>query len=177
MKKDKKILMAGAAMVALSPMVAKSVLADSEPIQARALILQAVDISELASLDFGTFSVGATGGNIVLNPVAADVVQPGTVNQIGASSPNDAKINIKAAIGFPIVVAVATPTITLTANAGADTMKVSNFNIDTDAGGTNQVITLAAATETAMIGATLTVPGSAVAGSYTANFTVNANYQ
>lgn len=173
--KNKRILMAGAAMVALSPMVAKSVLADTEVIQARARVLQAVDVNELANLDFGTFSVPGAGGNIVIAPTGADTLQPGTVNQVGVSTPNEAKIELKAATGFAIAVAVTAPTITLL--SGANTMKANAFNIGTDAAGDAVTVTLAAATETRQIGATLAVGATQAAGTYTANFTVSAAYQ
>jgi hypothetical protein len=173
--KNKKILMAGAAMVALSPMVANSVLADTEVIQARARVLQAVDISELANLDFGTFSVGATGGAILIAPTGADTLEPNTVNQVGISAPHEAKVNIKGTAGFPVVLAVTAPTITVT--NGTTTMVVNNFNIGTDAGGTNYVQAMVAATETAQIGASLTVGNNQAAGIYLGNFTISANYQ
>lgn len=173
--KNKKILMAGAAMVALSPMVAQSVLAATAPIQARARVLQAVTIAQVSQLDFGTFSVTGAA-NIVVAPTGAGTTQPAGINQVTGSTPTPAVAKVTAEAGFNVVLDITAPTATIQ-NLAADTMVISSFNIRTDAGGANEVVNMVGTTVAVPIGATLAVGAAQPAGTYTGTFTLSAAYQ
>lgn len=172
--KNKKILMAGAAMVALSPMVAQSVLAATAPIQARARVLQAVTIAQVSQLDFGTFSVTGAA-NIVVAPTGAGTTQPAGINQVTGSTPSPAVAKVTAEAGFNVVLDIAAPTATIT--NGTTNMVLSSFQIRTDAGGANEVVNMVGTTVAVPIGATLAVGAAQPAGTYTGTFTLSAAYQ
>jgi len=62
-------------------------------------------------------------------------------------------------------------------NGGGDTMSINNFNLRTNAGGSSITVTLAAATETFPMGATLNISAGQASGDYLGNYTMSANYQ
>jgi len=178
MDNKKKVLLTGAALVALSSVAVQDAqaAANTTAIQAHAQIVAAIVVAPVATLEFGTFSHGGVAGTVVVPPVAAPSVT-GSIDHLGASNARvPGSFSMIAAL-VPVVVTVgATATITHSTNV-AETMTINAFNIDTDAGGISEVVTNTAATNTYNIGATLNVAGTEIAGTYSGSFTVTAAYQ
>ena len=180
MEMKKKVLLTGAALVALSPMAAKVAKADSTAVQMQAIILQAVALATVSDLLFGTFSVTAGANTVQVRPDGTKV-DSGGINHIGATVFQPAVVNVKAAATYPVDLSVAGAADTVDdAGAGAP-MVVNAFNIETNAGGPVEAVTLTAGQVAAgldvNIGATLNVGAAQVAGTYTGSFTLNGNYQ
>ncbi|MEM6780563.1 MAG: DUF4402 domain-containing protein [Pseudomonadota bacterium] len=114
--------------------------------------------------------------------IACGVANPVTVTPTGTiSSPNCARgggpfnngiFNVVGTIPpVPIQISLSSTFVNL---GGPGTMKVSNFNLVTNAGGTATTITTFNAT--IPFGATLNVGGTQAAGVYSGTITFNANY-
>lgn len=173
MKNTKKKALLGTAMVALSALPASYAAADTAPIQARAQIVSSnLVIDQNQSLNFGTFT--AVGAGSVDVDTLGNANYTG-VNEILTSSPSEAIVRVRGGAGPNIIMSVTNPTVTV--SNGAQTMKVSQFQIRTNAGGTLETFPLTANTMFVPIGATLTVGAGQAAGTYTGAFTVQAVYQ
>jgi hypothetical protein len=105
-------------------------------------------------------------------------------NVAGAGNEAAGVLNINSAGGIAINVSMAAATYTVDDTGAGVAMNVSSFriaegdNLGNVATGTNALaITAPAATEAVNVGATLTTGATQVAGTYTGNYTVNANYQ
>lgn len=178
--KKKVLLTGGAALVSLSPMLADDASAASKSIKMQAIVLRAIQLTQLTSLNFGTFSV--TGASTAVQAPGGGITYNAGLNAIGAPANSDAVVQIKASKGYAIDLSVAAATATIV-NGTAKTMKVNAFKLDEAAGmgafasGSNVTITLSANTASFEVGATLNVGAGQAAGTYTGTFTVNANYQ
>lgn len=181
---DKKKILAGTAMVALSGLAAGEAVAASANINIDAVVLRAIALAEVSPLDFGTFS--ATGAATIQVDPDGTITNGAGITHIGASTPNPAKVEIKASAGYPIDVSVGATAVSIT--SGANKMKVDTFDLATtvgagvNGGGTAEVYTLAgvlgaAATASFFAGATLNVGAGQAAGVYSGTFVVNAAYQ
>lgn len=176
----KKILAAGAAAVALSPLVAGKAFAATETVSMQAIVLQAIQLTKVSDLNFGTFSVTGAG-TVVVSPAGAATTWGGGVNEIGTPADQDAVVSIKASKGYPI--AISAPAAPVTIANGATNMNVDTFMVNEAAGmnafasGQAVTATLTANTATFNIGATLHVGAAQPAGTYTGSFTVTASYQ
>lgn len=175
----KKILAAGAAAVALSPVVVSKAFAATETVPMQAIVLQAIQLNTLSSLNFGTFSQPGGADTVVVSAAGA-ATNYNTLNPVGAPVDHDGVVEIKATKGFPIVISA--PAADTIAN-GANNMAVNAFLINDAAGmatfASAQVVTatLTANTATFNVGATLHVGAAQPAGTYTGSFTVTASYQ
>lgn len=176
----KKLLAAGAVAVTLSPfVVGKTAEADTEAVPMQAIVLQAIQLNTVSSLNFGTFSQPGGADTIVVSAAGA-ATNYNTLNPIGATADQDGVVEIKASTGYPIVITTpANDTIT----NGTTSMVVDTFMVN-EAAGMNAVasaqtvtVTLTAATATFNVGATLNVGAAQPAGTYTGSFNVTANYQ
>ncbi len=120
-------------------------------------------------LVFGSIMACAATNSVTVRP-------DGTRNVAGCLSAGPGPFsNARCVVtqGFPlksVVVSVTSPTFTL--SGGANTMKINNFNLMTNAGG--RTITTTNFAVNVPIGATLGVGASQAQGSYTGSFTVNA---
>lgn len=177
---DKKKILAGTAMVALSGLAAGDAVAASASINIDAVVLRAIALTEQSPLDFGTFS--AAGADTIQVDPDGTVTSGGSIAHIGTSSPNPAKVQIKASAGYAIDVSVGAATVSIT--SGANKMQVNAFDLATavgagvNGGGTTQTYTLAGTTVTSFfVGATLNVGAAQAAGVYAGTFVVNAAYQ
>ena len=179
MKNNKKVLLTGAALAALSPLAMNDAkAADTQAISMNAVIVQAIALSEAQTLHFGTFSITAAG-TIAIDTAGADT-GGGYADVGGAANRQEGIVNVKAAAGFAIDLTI----------GGADSvtgpgpaMVVNAFNIETAAGGSAQTVTLTAGQVagglSVPIGATLNFAAAGVQtpGTYTGSFDITATYQ
>lgn len=171
---DKKnLLMTGAAVVTLTAFGAGHAFSATEPVDIDATIVAAITLTEVDPLDFGINSVGAAGGTVLVN---AD----GTFSRTGdvadqGRDPDNALVTVAGTMGVPIDLTIPAGPAVIT--SGANTMNVDSFNIDVNAGGESETITLTGASRNVPIGGTLTVGAAQASGIYSGTFTFNANYQ
>jgi hypothetical protein len=174
---NKKLLLAGSAMVALSSFAAGQAQAVTATGQIKAEIIQPISLAVQQSLNFGRMTVGLVGTAVV--DTAGVRTNTGGVSLIAGGGEQEGIIKITAASALPIDLSVtATKFVVANTAAPTKTMNVNNFNIKTNAGGTKTVLTLAGTTKaTVPLGATLNVGAGQTAGVYTGTFTVAAAYQ
>jgi hypothetical protein len=158
MKKIIKFFAIATVMVAFSA----ATYAQNADANAVATIISPMTITWVADLDFGNIVGTAAGGTVT---VATDGTRGGTpaliVNNLVAAAPAQFTVGGSVGSDFSITITGAT----LTDAAGANPMTVGTFVSDPDGTGT-----IAAASFTLSVGATLTVPASQPAGAYsTAN--------
>ena len=179
MEMKKKVLLTGAALLSLSPMAVQKAAAATASVQMQAIILQAVALASVSSLLFGTFSVTAGVNTVQVRPDGTKA-DSGGVNHIGGSVFQPGVVNVKASAGYPIDLSVTAAATVDDVGAGAP-MNVNAFNIQTNAGGALEAVTLTAGQVAAgldvPVGATLNVNAAQLAGTYTGAFTINGNYQ
>lgn len=171
---NKKLLLAGSAMVALSSFAAGEAQAVTAVGNISAEIVQPISLSVSQDLNFGRATVGLAG-TVVVTPGNVRS-QTGGVSLIAGGGEQNGIIKITAASALPIDLSVTATKYVV--SAGTKTMQVDNFQLKTNAGGTKTVLTLAATTKaTVPLGATLNVGAAQTAGVYTGTFTVAAAYQ
>lgn len=178
---DKKKLLLGSAIVALSGLAADEARAATANIDIDAVVLQAITLAEVSPLSFGTFSVNGADTVTCAPGNAGNCTFGANLNEIAASTDNGAKVKIGAAVGFPIDVSVTAATEVIT--SGANTMKVNAFKIDEGTkitafvSGNPVVATLTASPAQLEVGGVLNVGAAQAAGTYTGTFTISAAYQ
>lgn len=159
-----------AVMVGLSALPASHVQAASAPLTVQALIIptgQAITTPQ--SLDFGNVVQGGAG-TVSINTAGV----PSYIGATGAGGTiNEGQIRAYGTTGVVVTYNVTDPTITIT-NGGTGAMQVNGFNIGTDAGGTNEVVTMTGNTMVIPVGGTLNVGGASPIGTYTGSVTINA---
>ena len=179
-----KALMMGAALVTLTGLSAQEAQAASATGPMSAIILTPITFSATQVLHFGSMTVGATTGDTVT--IAADGTRTqgggGQVTLIaGGALERQGQFVINSGAGGTLDIQVSIAAGPFTVSNGAVTMGVAAFDVETgalDAGAQNTItITNAANTVTVDVGATLTVAAGQAAGTYTGNYTINANYQ
>lgn len=136
-----------------------------------------VVISVTEDLHFGSLDVNGTDA-LVIN--TSGVRDPGgTLTNVtliaGAGLERQAKFTLSGSTGLAISVDVS-PTSLTVSNGTGQNMVIDSFNLVTDAGGPNELITLATNPETFDLGATLNVTSGQAEGTYSGSFTLNANY-
>lgn len=173
----KKLLMMGAAIVTLSPMVMRDANAATGTGKMEAEIIQAITVKGTATLDFGQMTTGGAGGTMKMSVAGART--PTGVVALGAAG-GAGSILVTAAKGFPIDLSVTatkfnvTHTLTATKKMTVDTFVIKGKG----AGGTKTTVTVAAGTTVkAPVGATLNVAAGQQAGVYKGTYTVSAAYQ
>lgn len=172
---NKKILSAimGAAIVGFGAYVANT-MAATQTGNAAATIVTAITITEDATMNFGSISVGAGGGTVVLDTsdgvstTGDAVAEGGTVTSAVFSIDGDN--NAGYAVTMPANITVD--------DGGGNNMTINTFtylaeDAATDTTGTMDVT----GAGTMTIGGTLTVSASQVAGSYSGTYTITALYQ
>lgn len=173
---EKKNLVLGSALVALSVLPAQYLEAATINLDIRAEILsEALNITPNQSLNFDAFLSAGTGGTVRIDTAGTPTYTG--VNSLASSAPTQAIIGLYGNNGAAVVLTVTDPTVTVNHTSLADSMVVNQFNIETNTGGVNQTVNMTANTITVPIGATLTVPAGRAAGNYTGSFNVQAVYQ
>lgn len=142
----------------------------------KAMAQATIVVSGVVDMHFGTMTETGAGGTMVLNTVGART-PTGSVSTItGAGLASQGEFSLSGSTGLAIDVSMSAAAFTVSNGAG-DTMSINNFNLVTNAGGATRTITLAAATETFPMGATLNVSAGQASGDYLGNYTISANYQ
>lgn len=171
-----KALMVGSALISLSAAGAQQAHAATGTGAMTAIILTPIAVTAPTDLHFGSITVTAAAGTVVIDTAGGRTVTGGVSEVVGTGSESEAVISVSAGTGINIVLSMAAASFTVT-NGLLDTMAVDTFNIRTAAGGATQTVTLTASPGTFPIGGTLNVGAGQATGTYTGNFTVNANYQ
>lgn len=134
---------------------------------ASAVIISPIAITKTTDLSFGNLAVGAGGGSLILS-TASGRTPTGDVSYQAAPAATAAAFDVTGSAGL-------TYTITLPASAtitsGANTMTINTFV-------SNPVspATLAAGSNTLLVGATLVVGAAQPTGTYTGTFDVTVGY-
>ena len=133
-------------------------------------------VSGVVDMHFGTMTETGAGGTMVLNTAGARTPTGGVTAVTGAGLASQGEFSLSGSTGLAIDVSMTAAAFTVS-NGGGDTMSINNFNLRTNAGGSSITVTLAAATETFPMGATLNISAGQAAGDYLGNYTMSANYQ
>lgn len=172
---NKKLLMMGAAMVALSPLTAQKAQAATATVNVQAIVLNAIQAATVQSLNFGTFSITGAG-TIAVDTLGAYNPAPVSANPIGASAKTQAKLQIKATGGYALGVD-ASAGVGAKINNGVDDMTIGA--VDFNGLGSTGTVTIAGVglqTATYPIGASLNFGAADSAGTYTGTFNVTVSY-
>ena len=171
-----KALMMGTALISLNALAASKAQAATGTGAMTAIILTPITVSGSQGLHFGSMTETGAGGTMLIDTAGARTPGGGVVAVTGAAAEQAGVIRLVAGTGIAIDLSMAATAYTVS-DGGGNTMSVNNFNIRTNAGGTAETVTLAAATETFPLGATLNVGAGQTAGTYNGAYTLNANYQ
>lgn len=171
----KKALFMGTALVSLSCLPMQEANAFTGTASASAIIIDPVVVTGNAPLHFGTLTYSAAG-TAVLDTASGRTVTGGVTAITGAGLEQSGVLLVTGASGLPIDLTIAA--VATVDDGGGNSMTVNTFNLRTNAGGTQEVITLTAVgSDTVPFGGTLNVAGTEPAGTYTGTFSVIANYQ
>ena len=157
---------------ALSLGIASPASAASAPGSATISLYKPLLLAKTTDMDFGTMFPPASGtGTVKLDPNGGATVYTG-VTPAGASPTTRAVFTGQATRLSLVFITISSATVTLTRVGGSETLTADNFTIDS--AGTLRIVGTTA--YTIGIGATLTVPSTAVGGTYSGTFTLTANY-
>lgn len=175
----KKIVLGSTTLLAMGAIGASNQAdAASANVNIQAIVLDPIQITPVDTLNFGSLTVGAGGGTVVIDNGGFNTVT-GDVVSVATSTRQPGTFTLKGSTGRNINIDVAN-TATITANAGADSMTVNTFVLYNPAGtitGDPITVTLGAATVTGFeLGGTLNVGGGQNAGTYTGTVAVTAIY-
>ncbi|WP_309602278.1 DUF4402 domain-containing protein [Sphingomonas sp.] len=162
----------GVLAAALLLAIATPAIAATAPGSANLNLFKPLQLAKTTDMDFGSSFPPATGtGTIRLDPNGGATVYAGAT-AAGAAPTSRAVFTGTATRLSLVFLQYPAGSVTLTRVGGTETLIASNFTIDS-AG----VLRIVGTTPYAIgIGATLSVPSTAVDGSYLGTFTVTANY-
>ncbi len=171
----KKLLLGGAAVLALG--VGQDALAqasDTQDLDATAVVLQPVDITNPVNIDFGTFVPDAGATTVVIDS-STGAVNYNLATEVVTGSVGSFDIDADPAR----VVEITSTTGLLTGGTGADMAfdPVTIEGVDASGGTYNHTQTAAGTPETLRVGGTLAVAGGQGGGTYTDTITITAQYQ
>lgn len=142
---------------------------------ATAEVLTPITITNTASLDFGMFAVGATGGTLTISASTGGRTADGGIvlSSLDAGNKGTFKVDGKASATYSV-----TGAGPFTLTHATDTTKTMSFTPSyyTAASATGATGTLVNGTDTLSVGGALTVNGSQLAGTYSGNYTVTVEY-
>lgn len=148
-----------------------------------ATIVAPIAIEKTADMNFGNVAAGADGGTVVLSPAAGRTVT-GTV-QLAANAPGTvtaAGFDVTGEGVYTYAITVPTGNYEITHTNESDVMQISTFTATTTNGiggsSPNYTSALVSSADAILVGATLTVATSQLAGVYTnaTGFPVIVNY-
>ena len=139
---------------------------------ASATIITPISISKNTDMNFGNIVASAAPGTVVLTPAGARSITGGAFLPATAGTVAAASFTVTGANNFTY--AITLPASVVVSDGGTNTMTVNTFASTPSGTGTLS----AAGSETLLVGATLNVNASQVAGAYTSAtpFTVTVNY-
>jgi hypothetical protein len=125
-----------------------------------ATLISPISIAKDADMNFGQIAASGTAGTVVLGYANDASVFGGVSSPDGGATATTASFIVTGAAtnGFSVTI----PTSIQLTDGGSNTLSVTDFTADLGA-----VSALVDGTKTIKIGATLTVPANAVAGTYT----------
>ena len=131
-----------------------------------------IAISKTLDMNFGNVAVNSSGGTVVLPPSGVRTITGGVTLPVVAGSPAAASFTVTGLAAYTYTITLPISAVTLSDGA-SHTMSVTTFTSTPSGTGT-----LSSGTQTLLVGATLTVGASQVAGTYTSTspFTVTVNY-
>lgn len=172
--KAKLSALSTAAVVTLSLMAVRQAGAVTANLNMQAEILSSfLAVTSTQGLDFGAVIAGGGVGSVKID--TAGLPTYGVVTPIVSQIPSEAIMKVFGTTGKIVTLSVTKPTFTV--SNGTSTMKVSQFQIQTNAGGGLKTFALSAGTMPVPVGATLAVGAAQPTGTYKGAFTVKAVYQ
>lgn len=138
-----------------------------------ATVVAPIAIAKTVDMNFGNVAVSATAGTVVLAPDSGRSTTLGTTLPATPGTVAAAQFTVTGESGYTYVITLPTADFTITKATTLETMIVNAFTSTPTGTGT-----LTAGTETILVGATLNVGVSQVAGLYTnaTGFDVTVNY-
>lgn len=171
-KNMSKALMMGTALVTLSALDAHAAPGTGSM---SAVVLTPIVVAAPTDINFGSITHAGVGGTVVVTPTGGRQAGGGPTQVVGLGNETFGVLSISGATGVNIDLAMTATSFAV--SNGTATMAVNAFNIDVDAGGTAETITLTASPGTVPIGATLNVGAAQAAGTYTGTYNLTAGYQ
>lgn len=165
MEEHMKKLLTYSTVVLLTSAMYSPAFAASATGTASATVVAPLTIVQTTGLNFGSFSVGATGGTVVITQAGA-VSKTGDVQLIASSGATNGLFTVAGAPSTTY--SISTPS-TLSVTSGANSMSIALNAPTSDTIG-------AGGTDTFSVGGTLTASGSQSAGVYAGTYTVSVNY-
>ena len=126
----------------------------------------------IQDLDFGAFFPGGAPSTIDIDTAGVPTYGVGIAPE--APPVSEGIIHLVGSTGSVVNLSLTNNTATIT--NGTTNMVVSQFQINTDAGGTTEAVTLPGSTLDVPIGGTLNVGAGQAFGTYNGTITVNASY-
>ena len=135
---------------------------------ATATLITPISITADRNLAFGVMASSGTDGVVVISneATATRLNSDGNVDLVGGAF-TSAQFTVKCQASNPFTFVLPSSTVEITAGSGSDKLSVTSFT--QSAHGTT-------ATEIIYVGASITIPSTAVVGSYTGTFAVTAAY-
>ncbi|MEM7680089.1 MAG: DUF4402 domain-containing protein [Pseudomonadota bacterium] len=164
----------GAAVLATMGISAHGVYAATANLSTDAVIITPIAVAVTRNLDFGEISVGATGGDFIIDSSGASgtTIDPDVASVGGTVQSGRVDVTGDTTRSFQVSVPAS-----LLIVSGGDNMTVDDFTIEGGAAGAAYTSNLVAGSETDIdIGGTLAVGASQNPGTYTANLVVTADY-
>lgn len=163
-------------IVAIALIPTKMFAQATQTVSGSAKIMTPITLTKTADLHFGTLTSAATLGTCVLSTSSATRTPSGGVALVAATpTPSNAAFTVGGQGGAAYTITLPTDVTVL---FGTESMTISDFKIKAaSAASEGAVGTIAAGgTDTFVIGGTLNVGASQVAGVYTADFNVSVTY-
>lgn len=162
-----KKIMAYSTVALLASAMYSPAFAASTSGNASAKVVAPIAIAEATALNFGSFSVGASGGTVVITQAGA-VSKTGDVELVPSTGATNAVFNVT---GAPSSTYSITPPASMTVTSGANSMTVNGFSVPTTG------LTLnGSGAHTFNLGATLNVGSNQAQGTYTGTYSISVNY-
>jgi hypothetical protein len=171
MRLNSSLAVLAATLVAASPAVAQQRTATAE---ARGVVLSPLSLTKVTDLDFGTVAATATAGTVSINPSTG--VRTSTVGVILVpSSFSRARFDGLGQSGQTVQLTLTPPTGNVLVS-GSNTVTVSNMALDTG-GQTRTFAVGSTGSFSSYVGADFGIAANQPNGTYSALFTLTADYQ
>ena len=142
-----------------------------------AIILEAITLTPVDDLDFGTITSGSTASEVTIAPITGTRSLDSGDAVLSGGTPADGTFTLD---GEDAAIVVVDIPVSDTVVDGANSMNVINFTWSYNGGPVQTAdgpATLAAGAQTLSIGATLQIAGPQAAGTYAGSYDVTVNYQ
>jgi hypothetical protein len=161
---------AAATLVAANPAVAQQRTASGE---ARGVVLSPLSLQNITPLDFGTVASSSAAGNVTVDANTGIRTAGGGVVAV-PSTPSRARFDGLGQAGQTVLLTLTPPTGNVLVSAANDTVAVNSMTLD--AGGNTRVIG-AGGNFSVFVGGDFGIAANQPNGTYSALFTLTADYQ